>query len=91
MTAGDHIFPDGFATLNSWDHMINVQFLLGQFSGAVLTSVLIPNEHLASRKANMLRRATIEVIQKHYLWNRNGPVNGAYQMKLIKLLQRKGC
>ncbi len=71
--------------------MINIELLLGKFASAILASVLVSNEDLASREANMLRGTAVEIVQKHDLWYRNWPINRSNQMKLIQLFEWKGC
>jgi hypothetical protein len=91
MTARDNILPDGFTTLDPRNNMINIELLLGKFASAILAGVLVSNEDLASREANMLWGTAVEIIQEHDLWNRNRPLNCSNQMKLIQLFQWKGC
>lgn len=67
--------------------MINIELLFGQFFGAVLTSVLVPNKNLASRKSDMLRGAFVKFVKKHHLRNRDRSIDGSNQMKLIHLVR----
>jgi len=91
MTARNNILPDCFPALNPWNNVINIQLLFGKFASAILAGVLVSDEDLASREANMLRGAAVEIVQEHDFWNRNRPINRSNQMKLVQLFEGKRC